>query len=176
MSAQQTIMTAFFCKGYTQHNVCCTNSVASDGICKMHCKKSYDECSICLDDMHVKEKLGCGHTFCKNCIYKWKGTTCPLCRSEMFFINHNKDILLENIEIHIKKIDEKIDMGTIDEDSLHKTIQLLVENMWIHSYDKSYIEILSEYVSCGLRLNPKCFKKQHKIFQATVLRLSNNIN
>ena len=169
-------MTTFFCKGSTQSNVCCTNAVFADGLCKLHHKKSYTECSICMDDMHVREKLACGHEFCKNCIYKWKGDSCPLCRSIMFFINHNKEVTMEIVETHIKKIDEKINLKILDEESLHETIQLLSENMWIYTYDTSYIDILFEYVEQGLQMNPKGFKKKKKIMQATILKLNNMYN
>jgi len=94
----------------------------------------------------------------------------------MFFINHNKEVTMEIVETHIKKIDEKINLKILDEESLHETIQLLSENMWIYTYDTSYIDILFEYVEQGLQMNPKGFKKKKKIMQATILKLNNMYN
>lgn len=161
-----------FCKGYTQNNVCCTNEVFKEDMCKLHHKKRYDECSVCMDNMYVQEKLACGHTFCKNCIYKWKGETCPLCRSIMFFVNHNKEVTLEIMQTYVKKTDEKIRCNTLDEHSLQEALKLFMENTWAHVYDNNFTEILFEYVAYGLQLNPKSFKKLSKILEATSLRLS----
>ena len=46
-----------------------------------------DECSICLNDVHprLNNKLGCGHKYCTQCLYKWirsnNNYTCPYCRT-----------------------------------------------------------------------------------------------
>lgn len=121
--------------------------------------------------MFVKEKLVCGHVFCKNCIYAWKGSTCPLCRSPMFFIVYNKKITLKNIRIHVSNTDEKIKAGGIDEKNLYEMIQTLIDKMWLYAYDKKYLEIIFEYVSYGLQLNPKLFKKHQKILRVMAYRL-----
>ena len=43
-----------------------------------------ENCAICLYDMsnHVTTTLTCDHTFCRNCIDTWLGSsrTCPICR------------------------------------------------------------------------------------------------
>ena len=42
------------------------------------------ECTICLDHFDEILKTNCNHTFCNDCIYKWKNNstifTCPYCR------------------------------------------------------------------------------------------------
>ena len=52
-------------------------------------KKDKKECSICLGEMIVKERLFCGHYFHKKCITSWCETskTCPICRRT---ISNNK--------------------------------------------------------------------------------------
>lgn len=165
-------MTSSFCKGFTQKNICCTNRADTDQTCMMH-KKKYDECCICMDDMFVKEKLVCGHSFCKNCIYAWKSNTCPLCRSPLFFIAHNKKIIIDTIELRISNTDEKIRDGTIDEKTLRETIHELMNKMWLYAYDKKYLEIIYEYLSHGLRMNKKLFLKQFKILRVMAYRLEN---
>tara|TARA_Y100000992_G_C21273719_1_gene498549 strand:- start:1205 stop:1750 length:546 start_codon:yes stop_codon:yes gene_type:complete len=45
-------------------------------------KNDKKECSICLGEMIVKERLFCGHFFHKKCIASWcnSSKTCPICR------------------------------------------------------------------------------------------------
>jgi len=45
------------CNAFTQKNICCTNTAHKNGLCKMHSKKTYDECSICYDNIYVKETV-----------------------------------------------------------------------------------------------------------------------
>jgi hypothetical protein len=49
-------------------------------------------CSICLEDSYINSqtnlRLGCGHIFCKECIYKWIAQTfetscCPYCKKSI---------------------------------------------------------------------------------------------
>lgn len=39
-------------------------------------------CSICYEAFKNKTNIGCGHSFCKECIDQWaqRNNTCPLCR------------------------------------------------------------------------------------------------
>lgn len=49
------------------------------------------ECSICLDDIHIRESLRCGHSFCRSCIVKYEkkgGTNCPNCRNPFTITNY----------------------------------------------------------------------------------------
>ncbi|KAK3830698.1 MAG: hypothetical protein J3R72DRAFT_455497 [Linnemannia gamsii] len=41
--------------------------------------EKFDECSICLEDLHFFDTLGCGHKFHVGCISGWNGS-CPNCR------------------------------------------------------------------------------------------------
>lgn len=49
-------------------------------------------CTICLDNIEDEKKLKCGHSFCKNCILKWKkeSNTCPICRKPIKKKNKKK--------------------------------------------------------------------------------------
>lgn len=62
-----------FCKAkYTEKNTIVINDY----------KKSFGECSICLEDMKLNlEALPCGHLFHKKCIQTWsnKKKVCPIC-------------------------------------------------------------------------------------------------
>lgn len=42
-----------------------------------------DECPICLDMIAKPVTLGCGHTFCSQCMDDWSGKTCPMCRGKL---------------------------------------------------------------------------------------------
>jgi hypothetical protein len=50
------------------------------------------ECAVCYGESGPFQKLCCGHTFCKGCIKEWylrgasgANTTCPLCRSPVYW-------------------------------------------------------------------------------------------
>ena len=49
-------------------------------------------CPVCRDTMSCVEEvgaLGCGHTFCFDCIHQWSGVTnhCCLCKTEFHYID-----------------------------------------------------------------------------------------
>ena len=69
-----------------------------------------DECPICLNDVHprLNNKLGCGHKYCTQCLYKWiqpgDRYTCPYCRAgicdtDINKINDNLDRVTNNSNI-----------------------------------------------------------------------------
>ena len=160
------------CNAFTQKNLCCTNTAHKNGLCKIHSKKTYDECSICYDNMYVKETLACGHSFCRNCIYKWKGNTCPMCRSIMFYIVHQRDTRLDLVKHLIDTIDEQFKTNTVDEHFLLIVLNMLNENIWIYYYDSSYLDILFEYTSYSLRNQIVGWEKQFKMMKSISMKLS----
>lgn len=160
------------CNAFTQKNSLCTNAAHKNGLCKMHMKKDYDECSICYDNMYVKETLACGHSFCKHCIYKWKGNTCPMCRSIMFHIVHQRDVKLDYAKHNIDIMDENLKANTVNEEFFKHVLNFLNENMWIYYYDKSYLDILFEYTSYSLRNEMVGWNKQFKMMKSISMRLS----
>ena len=53
------------------------------------------ECSVCYGESGPFQKLCCGHIFCKGCIKTWylkgaSGSTCPMCRSPIYFKGFHK--------------------------------------------------------------------------------------
>jgi len=164
---------AEICSAFTQKNLCCTNTAHKNGLCKMHSKKAYDECSICYDNIYVKETLACGHSFCRNCIYKWKENTCPMCRSIMFYIIHQRDAILDYAKYTIRILDDQIKANILDENFLIHVMEFLNENMWIHYYDSSYIDILFEYTSYSLRNQIVGWNRQFKLMKSISMKLSN---
>ena len=65
----------------------CTAKTCSGKRCKLTgsplCHLHRDECSICLCTADKdSEKLRCGHTFCRTCIFEWliEKQSCPCCR------------------------------------------------------------------------------------------------
>ena len=65
------------------------------------------ECPICLQEVSLPKILGCGHTFCNNCITEWynkgDGTyrQCPICQCDLT----GEEFVKEN-EISIVSIDD----------------------------------------------------------------------
>lgn len=163
---------AQICNALTQKNVCCTNTAHANGLCGMHSKKAYDECSICYDNMYVKETLACGHSFCRNCIYKWKGNTCPMCRSIMFHIVHQRDAKLDYAEYVIDTMDSQLKTNMVNEEFFIHVLDFLNENMWIYYYDRSYLDILLEYTSYILRNQIVGWNRQFKLTKSISMRLS----
>ena len=161
------------CYAFTQKNLCCINVAQKSGLCRMHSKKTYDECSICYDNIYVKETLSCGHSFCKNCIYKWKGTTCPMCRSIMFYVINERDAKLDYATYNIKIIDEQIKANILDDNFFIHFLKFLHENMWIYYYDSSYLDILFEYTSYSVRNRIFGWNRQFKMMKSISLKLSN---
>lgn len=163
---------AEICNAFTQKNLCCTNVAHENGLCRIHSKKIYDECSICYDNMYVKETLSCGHSFCRNCIYKWKGNTCPMCRSIMFYIINQRDAKLNYAVYNIKILDEQLKANIHDEKFFVNFLNFLSANMWIYYYDSSYLDILFEYTFYSLRNQIFGWKKQFKMMKSISMRLS----
>lgn len=163
---------AEICNALTQKNSCCTNIVHKNGLCKMHSKKDYDECAICYDNMYVKETLVCGHSFCRHCIYKWKGNTCPMCRSIMFHIIHQRDVKLDYAKQNIDLIDAHLKANMVNEHLFTHVLNFLNENMWIYYYDSSYLDILFEYTTYSLKNHIIGCKKQFKLMKSISKKLS----
>ncbi len=71
----------------------CKKRKRGESYCWIH----YKDCSICYNEINDKTTLGCNHSFCKECIYRWitKSGTCPMCRTMTTYperldaINHN---------------------------------------------------------------------------------------
>ena len=160
------------CNAFTQKNLCCTNVAHKNGLCRIHFKKTYDECSICYDNMYVKEKLFCGHSFCRNCIYKWKKTTCPMCRSIMFNVVNQRDAKLDYAIHNIKILDDQLKNNMLDENFFIQFLNFLNENLWIYYYDSSYLDILFEYTSYYVRNRIVGWNKQFKMMKSISMRLS----
>ena len=67
----------------------CTAHTCAGKRCKLtgsplcHIHTDGPQCAICLNNVEKdSEKLGCGHTFCRTCIFEWliEKKTCPCCR------------------------------------------------------------------------------------------------
>ena len=73
------------------------------------------DCPICLELLFAPMTLNCSHTFCQQCIGKWrdeqKKTTCPECRQVI-----NSEIRV----ITLDKIIEQIESGIVDEEGKKK--------------------------------------------------------
>jgi hypothetical protein len=157
------------CQAITQRNFPCTNIGSCDGrLCKRHNKKIYKECSICMDNMYVEEKLACGHTFCNGCIYRWKGNECPLCRSIMWYIIHRKETLLTEAAKNVAQIEYDIEDNLLISTDLFFVINFILNNTWMEVYDVYLIDILPKLVSIGMNVNPKLFKKQEIILKRII--------
>tara|TARA_B100000405_G_scaffold302762_1_gene266963 strand:+ start:5439 stop:6131 length:693 start_codon:yes stop_codon:yes gene_type:complete len=163
-----------FCKGYMQNNTCCTFD-AKDGLCKMHKKKHYQECNICFDNMYVKQRLVCGHEFCRNCIYKWAGEEkgCPICRTSMVFTNYSKAAYIQKVKDLVYCIDQYVqDIKWTDasrwlnaiEDEIYDCVTLMVTNEWMMHCTEDYKRVLSTYIGYGNQINEKRFRKLTKIW------------
>ena len=164
------------CKGYMQNNTCCTYVAAEGGLCKMHGRKQYAECNICFDNMYVKQRLVCGHEFCRNCIYKWAGEdkTCPICRSSMVFTNHSKDTYIDAVKQMVYSIDQYVQdikwkdamhwLSAIEEE-VYDCVNLMVSNEWMMHCTDDYKTVLSTYIGYGERINEKRFRKLGKIWK-----------
>lgn len=164
-----------YCKGFTKKGTCCTRMVGvkdNSGLCKVHKDMVLEECSICLDKMFVKQDLTCGHSFCKNCIYKWDGETCPMCRKDMPFITHNKDTIFANLQKNISLIDECIENRTVSqlENTLNEVVDTMLKNVWIQYYERAYIDMLMEFIEIGLKMKESVFKSYSKVLDSLMSR------
>lgn len=152
------------CEAYTQWNRRCGSRVESGSkYCARHAKKSYHTCEICYNDMYVPTKLACGHTYCKNCIYRWanRGSNCPMCRKDMFYVNHSKDVIIRRAQEMIARIDS-LDPSCRDVNETCDAIDYLLQNEWLDAFDKEYKNILTFLVrSCEDRRCEKFRGKQH---------------
>lgn len=164
-----------FCKGYMMNNTCCTYAATEGGLCKMHGKKNYAECNICFDNMYVRQRLGCGHEFCRNCIYKWAGEEkeCPVCRAPMVFTNYSKETYIVKVKQMVYCIDQYVqDIKWKDaahwlcaiEDEIYECVELLVTNEWMMHCTRDYKGVLSTYIDYGNQINEKRFRKLSKIW------------
>jgi hypothetical protein len=165
-----------FCKGYMMNNTCCTFDAADGGLCKMHGKKEYKECNICFDNMYVRQRLVCGHEFCRNCIYNWAGEdkNCPICRTSMVFTNYSKETYINQVKHLVYCIDEYVQdikwteashwLSAI-EDEVYDCVNLMVTNEWMMHCTNDYKRILSTYVAYGNQINEKRFRKLTKIWK-----------
>lgn len=56
-------------------------------------------CSICQDTFDEPNRIGCGHTFCDECIKQWlkSNSDCPMCRKKFAKSNISKDLVASNI-------------------------------------------------------------------------------
>lgn len=73
--------------------------------CRIHREPEDGEpmCSVCMGPLRTRgaRTLGCGHTFHKHCLERWKRTgnhTCPMCRAEFDPPRFKVTILLEPLE------------------------------------------------------------------------------
>ena len=70
------------------------------------------ECSVCYCETGPFQKLACGHDFCAGCIKTWylKGTgdntTCPMCRTPIYFKGFHKVRDQWSAEAHENKCGE----------------------------------------------------------------------
>lgn len=176
-----TTTTMNYCKGFTKKGTCCTRrahtdggNADADGLCKTHLNMVLEECSICLDKMFVKQDLTCGHSFCKNCIYKWDGETCPMCRKEMKFITHDKDIIITHLQKEIRRIDEYVDNKTIHLHiiTLGNVIHTMLQNVWIQYYDEFFIDMLTEFIDIGMKFNKAKFRSHSNVLKSLLSRPS----
>lgn len=67
--------------------ICKCGSLCKDN--KDQCKKCWvydyeheEDCSICMENNYIWEKLDCGHCFHKHCLKRLTKFKCPLCRQE----------------------------------------------------------------------------------------------
>ena len=77
-------MAIFTCKGICLNKSKCARKIIVGEYCWQHNLTS-EKCSICLDDVIVKDdaELECNHIFHLKCVKKLRNNTCPLCRREL---------------------------------------------------------------------------------------------
>ena len=56
----------------------------------------YRKCCLCEESMKSYEVIDCGHSICKECIYKLRKNECPVCRSEL-----SGEIITDDLFAHI---------------------------------------------------------------------------
>ena len=75
-------------------------------------------CSICLkENIHEKDRCetNCNHSFCKKCLDDWfdRGKiTCPLCRGEIKYFNHDKQFN------RIIKLEKRGDLNNLNQTNI----------------------------------------------------------
>lgn len=159
------------CMGYTSKNMrCCTKVSTGERYCKRHAKKTINDsvtCGICYETIFHETKLPCDHAFCTNCIYRWsnKGESCPMCRRTMLFICHSRDVKIQRAMDLIVLADRarnlcwKYGMAA---DVMNETVEFLLQNEWMDSFDREYKQIVLTYVDYSIEYFKKDFKIKSK--------------
>jgi len=70
-----------------EYRICKCGALCEDG--KDQCKNCWiydyeheEDCSICMENNYIWEKLDCGHCFHRHCLNKLHRFKCPLCRQD----------------------------------------------------------------------------------------------
>ena len=80
---------------------------------------SDETCSICIENIKMKYKLECGHSFCYLCLkfsLLGRASTCPLCRSDV-----PRDIL-ENATYDEQTINTQSEISIDEEQTIINTL------------------------------------------------------
>jgi len=95
------------------------------------------ECCVCSDALTLKTivNLECGHSFCKNCIWRWTKdkNTCPCCRAnilgntkELEEMQHMRELITHRSEIvrQVEEEYERVDMLKARANNIEKGIRM----------------------------------------------------
>jgi hypothetical protein len=95
-----------------------------------------------------------------------------MCRKEMDFITYNKETIIVSLQQNIKLIDEYIENKTVHllEKTIDNVVDTMLKNVWIHYYDKAFIDILMEFIEVGMKMNKYVFKSYSKVLNSLMSR------
>jgi len=134
------------CIAITKNGYCCLNkSKIEKSMCALHVRKCKKMCSICYEPISFGEKLGCGHEFCRNCIFTWSRNNCPLCRYETDIYEQKSSVIRQMTDI-LNTINVEFNKGSYEPQIILKSIDLLLKNTWLLNIDHKWRDRMYHYV------------------------------
>lgn len=134
------------------------------------------ECCICSDKLTLKTivNLECGHSFCKDCIWRWTKdkNTCPCCRAnilgntkELQEMQHMRELITHRSRIvrQVEEEYERVDMLKTRANDIEKGIRMAQKEL---NRDLDVCEILQKKITFYKQLSSgtysaiKCLEKK----------------